>query len=487
MPIVDIPFGEWLPSKSSFKNPGCEVADNVIPTPGMYGPFPQAVGQGQTVSDDVQGADQLYNTAGTSVIVGGTDDSLFIRSGTITETSGLTSIGSEEAWDFARFNDFVIATAVNNNPQYLSDIDSDTSWSDLPGSPPEAKRVAKVGDFLMMGWCDGVPNRLQWSAFNNPTGSWATSRLTQAGQSDIDAKFGGIQKIVGGRYATVFQERGIQRISYIGPPVVWRADTISADRGAVAPLSVVTIGYLSFFLAQDGFYVTNGAGVDPIGTARINKWFFDNVNQAKIKQVHGAVDWQNECVVWAFHGAQSETYNRLLIYSWAQNRFSTGTMQVGWLVGSQTDGVDLDSLDAIYGNLDTIGQSLDSAEFAPKDRRLSAFINSATTSEYSLFIGTPLEATFETGEFQPTPMRSAHVDEVMPIIDAEVWDARITLLLRNNKGVRTVSQEKATGNAGFAPVRGEGKKVAVRMVKPSGTIWDDAQGVQVRFSPGGET
>lgn len=484
MPLIDIPFGEWLPSKGSFKNPGCEVADNVIPTPGMYSPFPMLIGQSQTVTGAVKGAAQMFNATG-SIIVGGTDDRLFIRGSTITQTTGLSSIGAGEAWDFARFNAFVFATAANNDPQYLDNIDSDTSWSALPGSPPAAKRCAKVGDFLMLGDCDGVPHRLQWSAFNNPAGSWAASRLTQAGSVDLDPNLGGIQRIVGGRYATVFQQRGIQRISYVGPPQVWRADIVSVDRGAVAPFAVVPVGYTTYFFAQDGFYVTNGSSVENIGNSRIDRWFFENANQARLAEMQGAIDWQNESIVWAFCGEGSETFNRLLVYSWSQNRFSTATVPVGWVVGSQLDGVDLDSLDAIYTDLDSIPLSLDSAEFRPRDRRLSAFVTGASTSEYSTFTGTPMKATFETGEFQPSPHQSVYVSEVSPIMDADEWDALFTLIMRDNKGNLTFSNETPIGNNGFSPIEGEGKKATIRMVKPAGTVWDNAQGVHVRFQPAG--
>ena len=140
MAVVEIPLGEWLPSQPSFKNPGCEVADNVIPTAGGYGPLLSLSGKSETVTETVMGAEQMFDNSDNSIIVGGSDTYLFIRRSSITETSGLTSIGTGEAWDFAQFNDFVVATAANNAPQYLTDIDSDNTWSALSGSPPNAKR-----------------------------------------------------------------------------------------------------------------------------------------------------------------------------------------------------------------------------------------------------------------------------------------------------------------------------------------------------------
>lgn len=478
--IIEFPLGQWLPDAPDFKNPGCEVADNVIPTTNGYGPLRSLTGQSETVTSAVRGAKQLFDNSGNSLIVGGMDDRLFIRRSSIMETSGMSSVGTDEAWDFAQFNDFVFATAANNAPQYLTDIDSDNTWSAVPGSPPNAKRCAKVAEFLMLGNISGAPNRIQWSAYNNPAGSWAASRLTQAGSVDLPMEYGDVQKIVGGRYALVFQERGITRLTYVGPPTVWRADVISQDRGALAPHSVVTVGYISYFLAQDGFYSTDGASVTPIGGRRVNEWFFNNVNQGQINQAHGAVDWQNECIFWAIYGDGASSYTRMLTYSYAQNSWASATVSLDWLVGSTLDGVDLDSLDAIYTNLDNITVSLDSDEFKAKDRWLAAFV----ANEYSTFTGSAARATWETGEMQPSPARRAYVRAVTPVLQADEWDSEVTLLMRDNRGAQTLSPKAVTGWDGSASVRGEGQKMAVRVVKPGGT-WKDATAVQVDFEAAG--
>ena len=484
MPVTEIPLGDWLPDAPSFKNPGCEVADNVIPTPRGFGPLSGLVGQGDTVNGDVLGAALFFDNSNNTILVGGADDRLFIRrSGTITETTGLNSLGAGEAWDFAQFNDFIIATGNGNAPQYLTDVDSDNTWSALTGSPPNAKRCAKVGEFLMLGDVSTVPNRLQWSAFNNPAGAWAASRLTQAGQADLPPQYGSVQKIVGGRYGLVFQERAIHRLTYVGPPTVWRRDTISADRGTTAPFSVVTVGYFTYFLAQDGFYVTNGTSTQSISRSRVNEWFFDDIDQSAIAEVHGAVDWQNELIVWAFKSS-GMGYDRLIIYSWALNRWTTATVDTGWLVTTTLDGIDLDSLDAIYTDLDSIPLSLDSSEFKAKDRRLGAFVNGASTSEYSTFTGDPLVGFWETGEFQPAPSQRVFIDEVTPVFDTSDWDMQVQIKARDNRGNLSFSQQKTVGWSGFAPVRMEGQKLAIQLTKPTGA-WADATALQVKYKPAG--
>lgn len=483
--MIEIPLGEWLPDAPSYKNPGCEVADNCIPITGGYGPFNSPTSQSQTVSATVQGAQQFFDNSGSSIIVGGTATSLFVRRTSITETTGFSSIGAEEAWDFARFNNFVIAASSNKSPQYLSDIDTDNTWSELTGAlitgaAPVAKRVARVGDFVMMGNISGAPNRIQWSAINSPTTSWEASRLTQAGSLDLDPKFGDVQRIVGGRYALVFQERGISRLDYVGPPRVWTNRVISDGRGTIAPFSVVNIGYLTWFLSQDGWSVTNGTDVQRFGSQRVNKWFFENSDNASLGTVQGAIDWTNEGLIWSFVSSDGTSFDRQLFYSWSEDRFSTATNTVDWLVGSQTSGVDMESLDAIYGDLDSVPISLDSAQFKPGVRTLAAFV----ATDYSTFDGTPLEATWETGDFQPSPGQRVFASAVRPVMTAVDWDMTAELLMRDNRGGETTSNIVTAGWDGSCAVRGEGEKMAVRLVKPAGQ-WTDAQAVQVEYRAAG--
>lgn len=509
MPVMEIPIRQWLPDQPDFRNPGCEIANNVYPDTQGFRPFPGPASTDLSLSGVPRGAALFYNTNGDGVVVGGTDDTLFVAEDDIVETTGLTPIGDEGAWDFAQFNDFIIATGPNNPPQYLDDIDTDDTWSDLPGSPPNATKCARVGDFLMLGDVDGNPNRIQWSSFNSPATDWTESRLTQAGFALLPKEYGKIQRIVGGRSALVLQERGITRLSYVGPPLVWSTQTISDDRGALTPYSVVSVGYYTFFIARDGFYVSNGSGVQSIGNERVNRWFFDNVNQSKLHLVNATVDWQNECVIWAFPDAKSEISNRMIIYSWALQKWSTATVESVWTLAYPPAGVSIDDMDALYGTLDQIPVSLDSAEFKTKDSVLAMFTPlepsqlvdvddvaildtdgspiialDQTKSSLSTFNGENLVASITTGELQPAQGRRTFVSEATPIVEADDMEASVTIVTRDNLNGSGNSTTAPVGWGGFAPVRAEGKKVSVRIDKPSGA-WENISAVQIMYDVAG--
>lgn len=498
MPTVEVKLGEFLPAFPKQNNPGCLVANNCIPAEGGYAPFLAAEESATTVTRSdlssattflgpVRGAASLFRNNGDQITVGGGENTLFVRSaGVGTETAVAAGVVSGEFWDFAQFNDFVFATSIANNPQYLTDIDTDVAWSDLTGSPPKARYCERFEDFLVLGYIDGAPTRIQWSAFNSPAASWTASRLTQAGYADLDPTYGDVTALVGGRYPMVFQERGISAMQYVGPPTIWRVSTVSEDRGCIAPRSVATIGAQTYFLSQDGFYMTNGSEFVPIGSQRVNQWFFDTVDNAAITWTHAAVDWQHKCIVWAFRTPGADLPNRILMYSWEQGRFSTATVTVDWLVGSRVDATTLEALDALFATLEEVDPSLDSDVWLSGDRVLAAFISTGGFSTFNDFTGAATQADWELGSFQPSPGQRAFLSRAQPVLDATDWTMQAATIAANNARVEATSAYSSPGVDGAIPLRADGKEVRLALRMPAGAVWGRAQGVQIDFRGSGK-
>ena len=86
--------------------------------------------------------------------------------------------------------------------------------------------MAQVRDFVMLGsLTEGSTEyqyRVRWSGFNDST-DWTTDPGgTQADFQDLEAQYGEVMAIVGGEYATIFQQRAITRLTYVGPPAIFQ-------------------------------------------------------------------------------------------------------------------------------------------------------------------------------------------------------------------------------------------------------------------------
>ena len=498
MAVIEAQIGEFLPAFPKQNNPGCIVANNCIPAEGGYAPFFGADERATTVTQSgggtastflgpVRGATLFFRNDGSPLIVGGSETRLFARVGSAaTETAVVASVIDGEFWDFAQFNDFVFATSLANDPYYLTDVDSDVSWSALPGSPPKARYCERFADFLMLGYIDGAPTRIQWSSFNSPATTWAADRLTQAGYADLDPRFGPITALVGGRYPMVFQERGVSLVQYVGPPTVWRVALVSEDRGCIAPRSVATIGSQTFFLSQDGFYMTNGSEFAPIGSQRVNKWFFETVDNAFISWTQAAVDWQNRCIVWAFRSVGSALPDRMLIYSWEQDRFSTATVGVDWIVGSRISATTLEDLDALFATLEDVTPSMDSEVWLAGDRVLAAFISGGgATATFNTFNGSAMQADWELGAFQPAPGQRVFISGAQLVMDTTDWSMQVAAVPADNQRGETTTAYNSPGVDGAVPLRADGKEMRVALRMPAAAVWTRAQAVQLTYRGSG--
>ena len=477
MQTLDIDFGEWLPNAPEYKNPGIIRAMNIIPMTGGYGPMASPVGIGlTTLPGPCRGAATFYTAADLPLQVGGSSTALWtLRGSTLANTTGYTAIGDGASWDFAQFNQFIIATTSANKPQYLSNLGSDDSWSDLPGSPPNAKVCARIGEFLMLGDIANVPNRIQWSAFNNPS-SWAASRLTQANFADLPLDYGRVQRIVGGRFSLVFQERGVGRLEYIGPPVVWRYAEIEKARGALAPFAVVTVGFLTYFLGQDGFWATDGSSFLPIGTQRVNQWFLNQADNDRIQETHATIDWPSESIVWAFISRGGSGFDRFIRYSWGQNRWAEGELAVDRFVDTSGGGLTLEQIGAIYPDLEAVPFSLDDPRWSARFRVLAAYRN----NDFAVFSGPSLAARIETGEFQPVPGRRVFASRARMLGEgAQLW--KVAPATYQNDRQSNFGPFRGAGVAGWAPMRADGQSMRIACIADAGTDWRTVQGVQPTF------
>lgn len=485
----EVAFGQWLPDQADYKNPGLVEARNVYPSPGGFAPFESAVASGDTVTAPVLGAKLFFQNDGTTIICGGTATTLFVLDSTVTTTNPPYTTTTN--WQFERYNDLIVAASRENAPQYLSDLDTDTSWSALPGSPPKAAVVGKVGDFLVLGDLEDiaslgspdVPNRVRWSAFNNPTANWVTDRGELSDYRDLEAKYGRITGIVGGRWGLVFQERAIWRMTFVGAPKVFEFDLVADDRGCVAPGSIVSIGYETFFLDSGGFFVTNGSEVQPIGDEILNEWFEGEADAARIKTVHASVNWPKRSIVWTFKPTGSDTFSRQLIYSFTVREWANADIEVDHLVAANQDALTLADLAVQFpGGIGTMSAyEIGTLEWQAKSRLFAAFIPNAGNSDFSRFTGGAREAEFITGDYSVLPGRRSLVDGLRPIVEMQSGTVTTQVLSRTSQGAaQSTSTETSPGADGYAPAHTDDWFHAFRVKIAANSVWDKAKGLWVR-------
>ena len=476
-------LGEWLPDQSdSVGSPSTnlEMAYNVYPSSTGYAPFPKAT----RISNDMPNGKEingLFSARQNAQIVSiiGTETAIYrgnnvVRTGagTIADISRSGGYSSPRRnWQFKQFGKLVLAT---NGTQKLQryDITGDSRFSDIQQAPV-CRTIAVVRDFVFAGYCNAESNKVQWSDLNNAE-SWDSSDTSQA-DFQILPSGGEIKAVTGGEFGLVLQEKAVQRVSYIGTPLVFQFDLISDNTGCNSGNSAIQHNGISYWLSDSGIVSCDGNTVTNIGEGKVNDWLYSEIDTTQIENVSVAIDPLKNLIVWNFPTSSEDRV--LLKYNYETGRFSTGKSLAQVVAGLMTQSASLDSLDAEYPILDDMPISLDSGlliggQFSfcgAEDKHVVAF---------SLL---PETCYMTTNDMEFDGFSVATV--AMPII--ENGSAEFQIASRNSLNENILfSNNSVTSAENRADLRSGGKYHRVR-IHPTGVKWTNAVGFDLAVTPQG--
>lgn len=492
-----VPFGPFAPDLAKIIGPGhLTVAKNVVPSASGYEPYPSlATVTGATALDArARGAISGIDAGGNAFAFAGDQTKLYriTASGAVDVSKAGTTYNcvDKNRWEFAIFDQLVIATNPNDPPQVF-DLVMSTRFEDLNVDAPRARHAAVIEDFLFFGnifdpVLGPLPNAISWSAIGNAR-SWPTRGTDEAlaAQSDLQplrGDGGWVQAVVpGAEIGAVFQEREISRLDYRGGDVMFEINRVEPNRGALLAGGAVGVGRFVFYLWEDGFYLFDYTSSRPIGKDSVNDFFFTDFDPLFPDRVWMARDPDSTRIFVCYPGVghTAGTPNRILVYDWALDRFSVLEVTVELLTRAVEPGVTLDTLpdDDLDGGLGST--SFDDRVTPPGALRIGAFNGAHVFSQFS---GPNLAAVLETGDLELTPGRRAMLTEVRPLVDGREATIQIATFGTRQDPLRygLLARQDEDGKC---PVRAEGRYHRLRANLPSG--FTVATGLELAFAPRG--
>src|SRR5215471_7684621 len=187
MPIVPITFVGFAPDMDSTTPGVFAESQNVYPTPRgfrvmpslekIYNAPPDGPSYGVFVGEYLDGSTKMIN---------GTEHKLYQAvGGNWTDVSGSPySVNDPDLWRFCMFGDDMIAVNGTNQPQVMPRTGS--TFVDLAGTPPVAKYVVAVNNFVFLLNCKGSVHATDcdgvtwWCSGIGSDNVWAPDIATQA-------------------------------------------------------------------------------------------------------------------------------------------------------------------------------------------------------------------------------------------------------------------------------------------------------------------
>lgn len=495
-----VPLQQWLPDLPAHMNPGALTALNVYPRAKSYGPIAALSNYSNALAGENRGATFVRDADGDVNCFAATatglyrlDASLMGAWEDVSKSGGYTTPAGD-LWSFAIFGQRVVACNLDVAAQSYV-LGSSTDFADLAAAAPKAKIAGTVGDFLMLGntW-DSTdtfrPNRVWWSAINDPT-NWPTIGSVTAAQVQSDRQDfpdgGAVQAIIGGLLGAdgvILQERSVRRVTYVGPPAVFAFSEVQGARGTAAPNSVIRVGGVAYYYGIDGFYAFDGVNTVPIGDERVNDYFIRTIaGTAYLPLVTATYDARKGIVIWAYHTSSSTgTPDRQIIYSPRANKWSEAAFSCQTLINNGAFfGYTLEELDAISSSLDSLAFSLDSVVWKRGDTAPSAF---DTSNRLAFFTGSNLAATVDTGEFARDDGYRIIVEGIRPIVDGGTVSTSLVWRDTPQASV-TVNTATTAGADGVCPQRQSCRYGRARVSVAAGGDWNHASAVEPQMAPEG--
>jgi hypothetical protein len=487
------PFGPWEADAAGVDAPVLLTAQNVWALKNGYTPIPGlAAASESALGAKCVGAVAVRTSAGGWLIFAGTATALYKwQAGVWTDytrtAGGAYAVPTDDYWSFTAYGSQLIAVNISDDPQVI-DVDTGaTNFAALGGSPPRARYVTTVGDFVVLASLSSSDRKLRNSAINDSTG-WTVGTNLCDEQEFVDGAR--ITGLAGGEYGYVVQEKSIRRMMFQpGSDIAFRYERVDAEHGAAAGYSLASTANSIFFLANDGFYSFGANGLIPIGAGRVNKWFRANCDSARYFSVQSFTDPFAPRIGWAFYNSAGSTnFDRVIFYDWQIDRWTYAVVEAQYWTSLVTAGTTLEELDS-YGDIDSglIPYPFDSRVWEGGAPVIGA-VNSAGKMSF-LESTTQLTALLLTSPMHVNPgYRSKEFDiEAMGVFNGATLTLRI--------GKRENTQTTATYTSAASPssltgmfrlsASGRVHEFELTIAQSSGTLWTHAQGLDVRASLAG--
>ena len=474
MATTKLTFGEWMPDQPGISG-ALTDAKNVVSQAIGYGPLPTAAIFSAAASENLTTLVAGKTPANATKLFAAGSTKIFDVSGVgaltdVSKTSGYTPNANADRFRFTQFGNTIIGTN-NSDPMQAFTLGTSTLFADLSASAPICKFLTVVRDFVVTAFTTEsstvYPSRVRWSGINDET-TWASSQITQADFQDIPDG-GQIVGIRGGEFGLVFLEKGISRMTYIGTPFIFQFDNISRGKGCIAAGSIAQTQGMSFFLSDDGFYSCDGQNVIPIGSEKVDRWFFENADESAFETMSASIDPVRKLVIWNFKTLFAQ--RQLIIYNFKTQKWTYGDAGTDYISDASTAATSLEGLDSISASIDALTVSLDSILYMGG----KYFLGGTLGPNVVTYNGAPAVGRIVTGDLAPGG-RSV-VTLARPQIDNGSATVAVASRVMLNQDV-TFGAPVAADDENRVSLRSNGNYHRFQ-VTPTGNNWKTAVGMDI--------
>jgi hypothetical protein len=491
------PFGKFAPDASTLDVALAGDISGVRPGRTSYVPWPQMAVASAALPSACRGAYMGRTLSNAGAVFAGTSQRLYKFASLAAWTdfskgaTNYTVLGTDDLWQFAQYGPAVYATNIAN-PLQSCDVSAGTVFADVAGSPPKARYIAVVGDFLMLGNTETSSREVRWSSRNDPT-TWTRYQRDADSQQFPDG--GDIMGLSGWEQGgLIFQTEVVRQMGVRQDAAIMEFHRVEASQGTLAPYSIVSRQGTSYYYATNGFQrITTDGASEGIGANWLDSWFLDHsLAASRPKAIIGSFTSRTPQIMWLYASASNNgttsIFDHMLCFdpSLTDSDYGPWThapVSASIIFSSGTTATTLDALGTpgLGYTIDNVPYSLDADVWKGGAPRMGAF-NDAF--QMNFFIGPPMAAVLQTGLFTPVPGSRAYVNGFRLVSDAAAGAGRIAVTERQQTPETWQAPGSALTSQGIIYTRASGRHMRMEVTIPAGATWTRASGISLEDDQG---
>lgn len=480
---MNVLFPPFEPDKAISNPAGAPWVLNALPRVDGWGPQPSLQEISTALAADCRGCFSCQKLDGSWVTFAWTTTKAYrLNSSTNTWVDVTRTSGGDYAVPLnnmvvaRKFGPYVISANGADVLQVFNVETPSTAFANLAGTPPIARGLEVIGDFLVAYNIVGETGRLQWCEINDITGWDAGENLSDYNdlpdlgpiQYIVPSASGGIVCCALGFMSMIFA---------LESQWVFTFALIHKARGVSSAYAVVPIGPGDFiYHSFEGWY----RGDASIGGEKIDRWFSSFANIAEIISMQGGLDPYGK-IAWFRFKSKNSTYF-LLGYNYLLDRWCLSDNQLIAMMRIGSPIITNDTMDAFFATIDDIDVPYDSTFWAGGAPAFGGITNNRKLAYQS---AAPAQATFETANLEFGGGMRTMVNGGRAMTDSVDITAEIATSDYRGGAFTWRPAVVPSARTKLIPFRADGRQHKVRITVPAASSWTYVQGLDVSVAAGG--
>lgn len=229
-------------------------------------------------------------------------------------------------WSFDTWGEYLVGCSNYDGKIYEWQLDATTPTlaAAVTNAPTQNTAVLVTNERAMMALGAGSnPRKIQWSDIEDNT-VWTPASTNNAGSLILQTS----GKIVTGKRVRgqnlILTDVDAHLVSYVNQPFVYTSEYVGRACGIAGANAIAVQDNFAVWMGTRGFYMYDGY-VKPV-PCEVSDYVFSDINQAQISKVYAVNNSQFNEVWWFYPSASSMENNRYVVWDYAQNHWTIGTL-----------------------------------------------------------------------------------------------------------------------------------------------------------------